>query len=45
MKNNSDDGGNWDALNVGIFLPDYTASHSKRGEYSKASLNSHDGGE
>jgi hypothetical protein len=45
IKNNSDDGGSGDSLNVCMLLPDYTVSHSKRGKYSKAPLNSLDGGE
>jgi len=44
IKNNSADGGSGDSLNVCMLLPDYTASQSKRGKHSKATLNSHDGG-
>jgi len=38
IKNNSDVGGSGDSLNIGMLLPDYTASHSKRGKYTKAPL-------
>ena len=45
IKNISNEGGSGDSLNVGMFLPDNTASQPKKGKYSKAPLNSHDGGD